>query len=303
MEGSKSTQQKYSKWGLTLAGLGAPGIMWVLDKLEFVWPPYVLYVVGAASLLMLLGAAYFWVPDTLRLLKSKDQRYRMGVYVLSLGIVVAIAGLALIVVGYRLLMPNEESISSGEIPALVDTTQQAVDEPNRHYSLADKDRISEAFHKIREILNHEADPLQLEIQRIWQQWNQRQSKFSDVPLNIESTIDRLESARAEASRLSNAIFSDLLNSNKSYEPLLKSVLAYQIPDPFRELYQHIDRIKGALASANTVYQDVPDKPNEVATMVLRILDPFAETNARVNGWIHDTLRRVEEQQSLVLSKI
>lgn len=180
--------------------------------------------------------------------------------------------------------------------------QQVETTPTRHYSSADKDRIAEAFHQLREILNNEADPLQLEVQRIWQGWSQRQSKPSDTPLDIDNTIERLAAVRAEAARLSNVMFKDTLNLNKSYEPLLKSVLAYRTPDPLRELYQHADRIRGALESTSVIYQDSPNKPNEIATVVLRILDPFAETNSRVNGWIHDTLRRIEEQEKLVLSR-
>jgi hypothetical protein len=203
---------------------------------------------------------------------------------------------------------EEESSAIQDQQAQVPTTGRRVSEPSsvrprRHYSPTDKDRIAEAFHHLRETLNNEADPLQLEIQKLWQPWRQRQSQsMSGQPLDLVRTIDRMASIRKDAARLSNEIFINMLKENKSYEPLLKTVLDYRVPDPLRELQHHADRLKDALRSAEAIYQDSPHQSDKIVEIVVRILDPFSETNARLNGWIHSTLRRIEEQEELVLSR-
>jgi hypothetical protein len=182
-------------------------------------------------------------------------------------------------------------------------TKPSTVNPGRHYSPTDKDRIAEAFYQLRETLNNEADPLQLDVQRLWQFWNQRKSQTQpSESLDIKGTIDRMNSIRQSAAQLSHKLFNVILKENINYESLLKTVLNYQIPDPFRKLQEHADRLRDALRSADAIYQESPHHSDRIVEVVIKILEPFAETNSRLTGWIHDTLRRVKEQEEVVLSK-
>lgn len=180
-------------------------------------------------------------------------------------------------------------------------SEASVVKPKRYYSPNDKDRIADVFHQLREILHNDADPLQREVQIIWRTWNHRQSRAQPGEgLDLTGTIDRMNSIRQNATRLSHKIFDVMLKENKSYEPLLKTVLDYRIPDPLRRLQQHADRLRGALRSAEAIYQESPHQSDKIVDVVVRVLEPFADTNSRLNGWIHDTLRRIDEQEEIVL---
>jgi hypothetical protein len=185
----------------------------------------------------------------------------------------------------------------------IHSPQSRVVRPSRHYSPIDKDRIAEAFHQLRETLRNEADPLQTRVQRMYQAWRQRQSQRSaGKPIDVMHTIDQITSIRNDASRLSHKIFTVLIDENRSYDNLLRTVLDHGVPDPLRKLWQHVDRLKGALTCAEELYRESPHQSDKIVEVVVRILEPFSETNAQLNGWIHDTLRRIEEQEEMVLSR-
>lgn len=189
------------------------------------------------------------------------------------------------------------------LPTLSSAIRPSPSNPTRYYSSADKDRIAETFHRLRGILLDEANPLQLQVQNICQAWNQRQTrKDTNRSLNLRQTIDQIYSARNDASRIGNDIFATMMNNNPSYETLLKIVLDYRIPDPFRNFREHADRIRDALTSADAIYRELPHQSERIVEIVVRILEPFSETNARLNGWIHSTLRRIKEQEELVLTR-
>jgi hypothetical protein len=112
----------------------------------------------------------------------------------------------------------------------------------------------------------------------------------------------MNSIRNRASQIGNEVFTIILDKNKSYETLLKTVLDYRVPDPFSKLREHADRLRGALSSAEEIYEESPHQSDKIVEVVVRILEPFSETNARLSGWIHETIRRIEEQEELVLSR-
>jgi len=176
----------------------------------------------------------------------------------------------------------------------------------RHYSDDDRDHISKAFRSLRMTLTNEADPLQMNVQRLRQSWSQKAGrnlhpKDFGEQIDIESTIDQIASIRADAARLGNAVFDNFLKDNIGYEPLLRLVLDYRRPDPFRDLMHHADRLKLALEAANNAYQAAPERAHDFSQIVSSLFVHFEETNSKLNGWIAETTKRIDEQEKLLLS--
>lgn len=176
------------------------------------------------------------------------------------------------------------------------------EKPHRYYSTPDKDRISEVFFKLSEIINKPLTKIETASQGLISYWDGlKLSPERRLELkNILQQLDALNTISGEA----HTQLDHLLKEYPSYIDVIQQVAPMSQVERERPLprwqYARND-FSRAISTYEKVYGDVDGQTREgLALTIDPIKDTFRNATANLNDWIHQTNKRIERQRTEIL---
>lgn len=217
--------------------------------------------------------------------------------------------IALLVVAFVYLWGRRDRISSSiraaasfDEPPTAPLSKEQSEEMASHYSSKDRDNIADAFQELRAIIDNDVSALRDKTTRIQHTWPQLPQRKPDRMPNIGETVERLKAIRAESGGLSHRIFTEWLKKYRGYEALLKPVIDFRVPDRFKDLMHHCDRIGPSVEAAHSMYEKAENQEHQTAMVIGAIFEPMTDYAARIGGWASDTELRIKEQEKIILNR-
>jgi hypothetical protein len=174
--------------------------------------------------------------------------------------------------------------------------------PTRFYSTGDKERISEAFYKLSQILNKPVNKIEQDSQGLIRYWDGVKSNpaRNDELKKIISQLDELRILSGST----YAEFSQLAADYKSYWDILADIM--QDPPTERErpfvAWQYASNdFHRALSTFDSLQTTVqPRTLEELGLLINPTQDKFRDTVAKLNDWILQCNKRIKEQELAIL---
>jgi hypothetical protein len=175
-------------------------------------------------------------------------------------------------------------------------------EPARFYSTGDKERISEAFYKLSQLLNKPVTKIEQDSQGLIQYWDGVKSSPSRNN-ELKKIISQLEALRT-LSGTTYSEFTQLFADYKSYWDILADIL--QVPPVERDrpliAWQYaVNDFHRALTTFDSLQTTVqPRTLEELGLLINPTQDKFRDAVAKLNDWVLQCNMRIKEKEAGIL---
>jgi hypothetical protein len=182
------------------------------------------------------------------------------------------------------------------------SSAKASSEPSRFYSTGDKERLSEAFYKLAELLNKPVTKIEQDSQGLIRYWDGVKSN-PDRNHELKNIISQLEALRT-LSGSTYAEFSQLAADYKSYSDILADIM--QDPPVEREraliAWQYaVNDFHRGLTTFDSLQTTVqPRTLEELGLLINPTQDKFRDAAAKLNDWILQCNKRIKQKELAIL---
>jgi hypothetical protein len=188
--------------------------------------------------------------------------------------------------------PGDAFITKTELPA---TPRPPASIPVRHYSAGDKERLSEAFFKLSEVLNKPLKNVVQEGHHVITVWESK--KYTDqAAAFIPHLTDRLNVISKESTEAYRALYNELLPEYQHYSAELQAVLQTPVVEVERPILK-FHATAARLGEAFLLFQSMQALDEQARDRYLRVVMSDLQTTflnhmAQLNGWIDESNRRL-----------
>ena len=134
--------------------------------------------------------------------------------------------------------------------------------PTRHYSTADKDRISEMFYELADLLAKRAAPMEKDAQDVIFAWEHRIG-----PGSWPAIAEQLQKLSDTADAAQESIYASLPKKHHKYETLLAQMTDPGIPDALTEFRQEVRNFIKCIGHAQAIVSQYHGDALEVQALM------------------------------------
>ena len=182
------------------------------------------------------------------------------------------------------------------------SSTKASSEPSRFYSTGDKERLSEAFYKLSELLNKQVTKIEQDSQGLIRYWDGVKSN-PDRNNELKKIISQLEALRT-LSGSTYAEFSQLAADYKSYWDIVADIMqdpAVERERPLIAWQYAVNDFHRALTTFDSLQTTVqPRTLEELGLLIRPTQDKFRDAIAKLNDWIFQCNKRIKEKEVAIL---
>lgn len=170
-------------------------------------------------------------------------------------------------------------------------------QPTRHFSKSDKDRISEMFFEMTEMLAKQAWPIESEGQQILQTWGD--------PGHIQTAgllIERLLKVEENGASFQSAFFMGIRQKYPREKDLFNIAVGPATGGPIGGFRDEAKNFRIQLERVLAISKDGEQYAEHLVGMMRATVDTYRNATSRLNDWIDQTQKRIRQQENEILGR-